>query len=766
MSSFYGGKQGRTYHIVQRYDSVADMLAAFSQGGAYTRANYGQYVIIDTVLHFNKRDDPENGLLYRRGFDYNDPVTNYKKPTQNDKDENNQYKYRDINGNLIQEKWQNAWSNWITHPGAGAIYVGQIVGPKGESPDFTPVAWETLEEIETEEGRKITRVIPLSNTMGNDDSIVYDENGEQLFSDIQHTRPVWYGDLIKVGTSTYRDQTTGNITEIKLAFDIPTNVFEPEIVNTDPYSSANVVEDSDSINHPFYYKWNFTIPAGKKGVSLEEINIKKGEDINSSFNKDGFNNNIQKNDYYFTYNKRDYDQDEEGELIEDLGRWPYRVIDKISLINDTRQIITLEPQKEVKIGDLYRSNDYLKDCYWVCIKSGIIENSDFSLEDISFEDEIGTIIDVQETSWRAVKIPEDTPSHSILINYTAGQDEKFEKSLRSLDHFSVDTQGNLYAFYSDNLNYPYYITNIGGLKSIELDDIEGIIFNYQNGTPVSYPLKQIFSIDFYIKPPKKDKTGRPIYDLTAAQDSNLKIRYKDGTTTAFEIKRIKEITYNNQDFTQEQYIQVLYQPNELRNVSNEPINLVVGIKKKGDNILILYSDPTTREHIQNNGVEGKDWVKIDWKDPVSGKQYIGQNALVWKNFGPLGAQYHIQGQYHYADLKGDISYSDYDANTYLNLSNGFTGDLIDRMGWLVTVTDNENNKHLYAYDYNGKTHMIGNPGDKFSSSWYEIMSLEASMIDPKNFIEISQYSEQEKDQPSNMLHGGVWFIQSYGHDDF
>jgi len=41
MSSFYGGKEGRTYHIVQRYDSVNDMVNAFSGGGAYTGANYG-----------------------------------------------------------------------------------------------------------------------------------------------------------------------------------------------------------------------------------------------------------------------------------------------------------------------------------------------------------------------------------------------------------------------------------------------------------------------------------------------------------------------------------------------------------------------------------------------------------------------------------------------------------------------------------------------------------------------------------------------------
>ena len=111
MSSFYGGKQGRTYHIVQRYDcvyldeslyttvqtisslnvgdyykdngivyrvlqtnpfktkAIKGMVNQFQKGGAYTDANYGQYVLIDTVLTTGK-SDPQNGLLYRRGFDY------------------------------------------------------------------------------------------------------------------------------------------------------------------------------------------------------------------------------------------------------------------------------------------------------------------------------------------------------------------------------------------------------------------------------------------------------------------------------------------------------------------------------------------------------------------------------------------------------------------------------------------------------------------------------------------------------------------------
>jgi len=76
----------------------------------------------------------------------------------------------------------------------------------------------------------------------------------------------------------------------------------------------------------------------------------------------------------------------------------------------------------------------------------------------------------------------------------------------------------------------------------------------------------------------------------------------------------------------------------------------------------------------------------NWTDPVSGTEY---SNLIWYNFGPLGAQYHTQGMYTYNDLKpgGD-------------LENGFTGDLEDRMGWLITIQDNQGNLHIYAYDYN------------------------------------------------------------------
>ena len=204
MNSFYGGKQGRTYHIAARYDCVnivsfineykilydeeqiesiesipefdnqasytigevfknkedsrtvfylvikdfsaqsdftnyttkiKAMVHEFQKGGDYTEVNYGQYVIIDTIKNRNHKSDLENGLLFRRGFDYNQK--NYvNKPDIND----SQFYIEEGNQKTFdKEKWQAAWSGWVENVGGGAIYVGQIVGPQGDAPELYPI---------------------------------------------------------------------------------------------------------------------------------------------------------------------------------------------------------------------------------------------------------------------------------------------------------------------------------------------------------------------------------------------------------------------------------------------------------------------------------------------------------------------------------------------------------------------------------------------------------------------------------------------------
>ena len=94
MYSFYGGQEGRTYHIVKSYPSVAAMDADFSSNN--TQVMYHQYVLIDTTIeemtingitYTGKGiNNSENGLLYRRGFSGSEKVGNIRGQTGNTAD--------------------------------------------------------------------------------------------------------------------------------------------------------------------------------------------------------------------------------------------------------------------------------------------------------------------------------------------------------------------------------------------------------------------------------------------------------------------------------------------------------------------------------------------------------------------------------------------------------------------------------------------------------------------------------------------------------
>lgn len=84
MYSFYGGQEGRTYHIVKSYPSVAAMDADFSSNN--TQVMYHQYVLIDTTLNNGNINDDDNGKLYRRGFSGSEYVGNIRGKTGNTAD--------------------------------------------------------------------------------------------------------------------------------------------------------------------------------------------------------------------------------------------------------------------------------------------------------------------------------------------------------------------------------------------------------------------------------------------------------------------------------------------------------------------------------------------------------------------------------------------------------------------------------------------------------------------------------------------------------
>lgn len=758
MSSFYGGKQGRTYHIVARYDCVdltnyetdttvfedfhagtsytkgkkiknngeyyvvlADsistandltdeekvyhvrgMIQQFAKGGAYTEANYGEYVLIDTIFNLNHKSDLENGLLYRRGFDYNEDPNLNPKPNINEKDENNNFIYYDKDNHLKKDLWQAAWDTWVQKPGAGAIYVGQIVGPQGDSPEITPVKWEELTKKDLVGIKKIT---PASTTKGNDSRQITDDDGHII----------WNGDAIKVASLTEKDDD-GNVTGAQIAFDIPQTIFDPPNINLNGTTYQGVaIEDAKSEDHPFYYKWNFYIP------QATDFNLESGSNIISQYNIDGQGRQIQGNDEYITY--KVHNANGIQQIEEHLGRWPYRVIDDITLSTvdryqnpiTIRQFITFDVAKNVNIGDLYNFSTFQQQpngkliCA-VCVQAGTIDPN--QLPKASNNTSVNYILGYQSKSnntiWRVVEIQQTVPANSLTVQYKAGPDTPFLNKLRSVDYFTLAENGDLYVKYSDSLNDAFKLGNINGLESIVINN-NGIQVSYINGKYKQFNLKWIESI-------KLENQN----DITKQQ--NFIVHYKDKTSDEV----------------------------------SQPINTILAIEMQGDNIVALYSDPVYRDNFSKDteNIKNKDWFLRPWTDPITGISYTD---LVWINLTSPKGSYHVQGEYTYDDLKGIGT---------IDLSKGFgkIPDLRDRLGWLVTVQD-INNKKIFAFDDNDKTengkHTIKqDDGTTFTSHWYEIFSLADSAIKPGLLVAVSPASGT---QPT-LNNDGLWFMTYFGHD--
>lgn len=111
MNSFYGGKQGNSFIIAQTYTSIAEMVESFGKNNSSCPVNFDEYVLINTI----NKNNPENGQIFRRGYDYNSDrtITSFH-PS---KDNSNPYATAEIEAN-------------------GAVYIGTIVGPAGRAPIF------------------------------------------------------------------------------------------------------------------------------------------------------------------------------------------------------------------------------------------------------------------------------------------------------------------------------------------------------------------------------------------------------------------------------------------------------------------------------------------------------------------------------------------------------------------------------------------------------------------------------------------------------
>lgn len=560
--SFYGGKEGRTYNLVAHYDSVEQMINLFSQGGSYIDVNYNEYVIIDTIINNNDKTNPENGIIYRRGLNYTEKGK--EAPNIND----NRY-YETTTETIGQETitttkfkkeaYETDFKAYIQAPGGGAIYVGQIVGPTGDTPKIELLKWSDFNNKSEEDPDIYDKSsIIVENIVGND---------PQIPSGKTHN-------YIQYGYANIKD-TDGNITGVYLSFDFPYTAFEMSAESISPYNtnygtynngewsySGLISEKNESQDKNFYYSYDIKIPKGIKGDDIADLDIitPNEEDIENN----GFDNKGQ----WLVYKDRNYNTSSEGAESDWKPLAPYKVISNI----------TANP-----INENYEHPGKLKVYYTYD------EPDTFDLKNVE-RLEIGLNDDLE-------------PSH-LIVQYTDGTKSDLG-AIEYVKDLEMDENQIIYYKLSTNSdpNSKSQLGQIIGLNNIEYKDGQLIFtWNYKEEE-----LDEDFKTDVFDLKVLKEIEVINSYNTNIA-DATEYNQVKDGIPNELK-RRVLTAKYEQNDIFNDEE---LYRINEISD-----------IKLQGDNIIVLYSDPEKRKNINENQVfidtNGYRWRNLG---PILGGNHI------------------------------------------------------------------------------------------------------------------------------------------------
>ena len=266
MDSFYGGKQGISFIIKDKFKSIEEMEHCFGNGyypkynnngtldrtennelkndtsKPYRQVWYGEYCIIDT----DNKNDKDNGKVFRR--------TGY---------------------HGIEDKPLD-WPH--------AEYIGQIVGPAGGIPNVT------IDSI-TEIKNSLESLSPNSGEIyyWNGNSYTDDWNSRSSITPkIDSVNAIYQsGKSYKTATPafkynfyTFQDNkkdSSGNfpIATIGIGFEIPYVDFDIESVEkVAPNATLRITDlNAGNLNADFYHNYKLEIPAGPPGPYLNSISI-------------------------------------------------------------------------------------------------------------------------------------------------------------------------------------------------------------------------------------------------------------------------------------------------------------------------------------------------------------------------------------------------------------------------------------------------------------------------------------------------------------
>lgn len=353
-NSFYGGRRGASFVIAKRYSTIAEMVAAFSQGGDYKTVNYDEYVLIDT----ENKNNPDNGKIYRRGYEYNNSM-------------------------------------------GGAIYEGQIVGPAGLAPHTEMHTIDEVEQIQEREDFTYRRGSGEYGPVGG--NIIpgkYVEPGTGIIK---------YNDKITWAYCSVRDMNSHESTA-HIGFKFPYTVIDYTTTSVSTYENGNYTDTSaatrtDDGSHPFYEKWNISIPKGVKGDAFKNFRAMVADNTIQSYT--GQADDIANNRQVLVYDYYHYDEKENGDM-------------KTYYVGDYNKISNITVSATGLITIEYTHDD--NDTYQMRIPTSVSINTGST---------------------------EGTGTQKVVITYANGDTEEIGNPLNYIIATAIDSRYHLLVYYAD-----------------------------------------------------------------------------------------------------------------------------------------------------------------------------------------------------------------------------------------------------------------------------------------------------------------------------
>ena len=353
-NSFYGGRRGASFVIAKRYSTIAEMITAFSQGGDYKTVNYDEYVLIDT----ENKNNPDNGKIYRRGYEYNNSM-------------------------------------------GGAIYEGQIVGPAGLAPHTEMHTIDEVEQIQEREDFTYRRGSgEYSPVGGNIIPGKYVEPGTGIIK---------YNDKISWAYCSVRDMNSHESTA-HIGFKFPYTVIDYTTTSVSTYENGNYADTSaatrtDDGSHPFYEKWNISIPKGVKGDTFKNFRVMVADNTIQSYT--GQADDIANNRQVLVYDYYHYDEKENGDM-------------KTYYVGDYNKISNITVSATGLVTIEYTHDD--NDIYQMRIPTSVSINTGST---------------------------EGTGTQKVVITYANGDTEEIGQPLNYIMATAIDNRYHLLVYYSD-----------------------------------------------------------------------------------------------------------------------------------------------------------------------------------------------------------------------------------------------------------------------------------------------------------------------------